>query len=153
MGVNETTLDRWVRDGCPVVQRGSRGIEWVFDLPDVVRWYGNRRATEAQEDVPNDIMEIQLRKERAIMLKAELELARAKGDVAPLREFEKVQAKAMAEIRARIMNVPQRVVMRLLGERDESRFKECLSDELREALESAAAADLTVDDEDDEQHV
>lgn len=153
MGVNVTTLDRWVKEGCPVAQRGSRGIEWVFELPEVVRWYGNRRATEAQEDAPNDLMEIELRKERALMLKAELELAKAKGDVAPLKEFEKVQAKAMAEIRARIMNVPQRVVMRLLGESDESKFKNLLADELREALESASAADLEIDDEDDGQHV
>lgn len=150
MGVNVTTLDRWVKEGCPVAQRGSRGIEWAFDLPDVVRWYGNRRAAEAASDVPDDIMEVELRTKRAIMLKAELELAKAKGDVAAVSEFERVQAKAMASIRARVMNVPQRVVMRLLGERDEAVFKSLLSDELRTALESAAEDELETDEDDDD---
>jgi phage terminase Nu1 subunit (DNA packaging protein) len=150
MGVNPTTLDRWVREGCPVAERGSRGIEWQFDLPAVIKWWGNRRADEAAATDTNDMMEIELRTKRAIMLKAELELAKAKGEVASVREFEKVQSKAMAAIRARVMNVPQRVAMRLLGETNETAFKARLSEELRSALESASDSDLSIDEDDDE---
>ena len=37
-GVNLTTVDQWVRKDCPVVQRGSRGIAWEFDLLQVAEW-------------------------------------------------------------------------------------------------------------------
>lgn len=32
------TLDAWIRRGCPYVERGGRGVSWVFDLLDVARW-------------------------------------------------------------------------------------------------------------------
>jgi phage terminase Nu1 subunit (DNA packaging protein) len=150
MGVDVTTLDRWVREGCPVAQRGSRGVEWAFSLPDVIRWYGDRRAEDAAGGAPNDILEIERRTLEAKMHLAELELAEARADVAPVREFELATARAMAAIQTRVMAVPQRVVMQLLGETDEKRFKELLADELRAALVAAADADLELDAEDDD---
>lgn len=36
--VSLPTVEAWVRKGCPVVQRGSRGVPWVFDLLDVAKW-------------------------------------------------------------------------------------------------------------------
>ena len=40
-GVALTTVDQWLRRGCPYVQRGSRGIQWKFDFLDVAKWkYG-----------------------------------------------------------------------------------------------------------------
>jgi phage terminase Nu1 subunit (DNA packaging protein) len=153
IGVDVKTLDRWVKDGCPVARRGGRGVEWGFSIPDVVRWWGDRRAAEAAADEPDDLHEIELRTKRALMLKAELELAKAKGEVAAVAEFEKVQTKAMAAIRARVMQVPQRVVMRLVGETNETKIKSRLSEELRIALESASESDLTIDEDDDGQPV
>lgn len=149
MGVSVTTLDRYVREGCPVVQRGSRGVEWAFDLPDVVRWYGNKRAAETASDAPTDIEAVELRTAQAEMSIKELALAKARGEVASIREFELVQSKAMASIQARVMNVPQRVVMQLLGETDETKFKDVLANELREALESAADDDISLEDDSD----
>lgn len=32
------TIEAWVRKGCPVVQRGARGVAWVFDILEVARW-------------------------------------------------------------------------------------------------------------------
>ena len=151
LGVSEPTLDRWVRDGCPFNQRGGRGVEWQFDLPVVVRWWGNRRASEAAAAETQDIAEIELRTRRAIMQKAEVDAAKARGEIALISEFEKVQSKAMAAIRVRIMQVPQRVVVRLLGETRESVFKDVITEELRTALESASESDLSIDEDDDEQ--
>lgn len=148
MGVSVSTLDRWVREGCPVAQRGSRGIEWAFELAAVVKWQVERIRAE-EDGQTRDLVDIELRTKRAVMLKAELDLAKAKGEVASIREFELVQAKAMAAVRTRIMNVPQRVAMLLLGETNETTFKARLADELRLALESASESDLTIDEDDD----
>lgn len=150
IGVSLPTVDRWIKDGMPVVRRGGRGIEWEFDSADVIKWLGDRRAADASGTAISDLAEIERRTKFATMQKAELELAKAKGEVAPIKEFERAQAKAMAEIRANVMNVPARAVLQLLGETDETAFKQKLAAELRLALETAAAADLTLDDDDED---
>ncbi len=150
MDVSLPTIDRWVKDGMPVVQRGSRGIEWSFDLADVISWYA-RRQVDAAGGAVDDLAEIEKRTARAKMERAELEVAQARGLVAPIDEFQRVQSAMMAVIRQNIMNVPQRAVLQLLGETNETTFKQKLRAELTLALEQSAQADIDVsDDEDDE---
>ena len=36
--VSLPTVDAWVRKGCPYVTRGSKGVEWEFDLDAVKAW-------------------------------------------------------------------------------------------------------------------
>jgi terminase small subunit / prophage DNA-packing protein len=150
LAVSLPTIDRWVKDGMPVVTRGSRGVEWVFDLAEVIRWRIERATADANADAPDDIAQIEKRTAQAKMLTAELELAKKKGEVAPVRDFERAQAKVFAQIRANVMNVPQRCVIQLLGETDETIFKDKLRKELTLALQAAAEADLTLEDDEDE---
>jgi phage terminase Nu1 subunit (DNA packaging protein) len=149
MNVSLPTIDRWVKDGMPVVQRGARGIEWVFDLADVISWRIQRQLDAAGGAV-DDIKEIEKRTARAKMEQAELALAEAKGLVAPVAEFERAQAALMAAIRQNVLNVPQRAVLQLLGETDEGSFKRKLRAELVLALEQSAAADLTPPDDEEQ---
>lgn len=148
MGISLPTVNTWVRDGCPVKQRGAKGLAWEFVLPEVVAWWGNRQR-EAAGGAVDDIKEIDKRTSRAKMEQAELALAKERGLVAPVREFERAQAAVFAQIRANVMNVAQRVVVQLLGETDESVFKQKLRAELTLALEASAAADLVLDGDDD----
>lgn len=150
MGISLPTVDRWVKEGMPVVQRGGRGVQWIFDLADVIRWRVERATKDANADAPDDLSAIEKRTAQAKMHQAELALAKDRGEVATIRDFERAQAKAFAEIRANVMNVPQRVVLRLLGETDETTFKQVLRAELTEALKAAAEAALTLEDEEEE---
>ncbi|AXF38216.1 putative small terminase subunit [Ralstonia phage phiRSP] len=150
MGVSLPTVDRWVKDGMPVVQRGARGIEWSFDLADIIRWYAQRQA-EAAGGAVDDLAEIEKRTAKAKMEKVELELAIAKGAVAPVREFEIAHAKRMAIIRQSVLNVVGRSVMQLLGCRDEAEFRQKLRAELVLALEQSASGEIDVMEDDDEQ--
>lgn len=147
-GVALPTVDGWVRQGVPVKQRGGRGRQWEFDTADVFNWLRDKAVAEATGDVQADEAELKRRKLQAETTKAELELAKARGDVAPVREFERAQAAAFAQIRANIMNVPQRAVLQLLGETDETIFKEKLRAELTLALQESATADLVMADDD-----
>lgn len=150
-GVALNTIDSWVRQGCPVIQRGAgRGQEWQFNTRDVAQWLQDKRVREATGTTQADEAELKRRRSLADTLQAELALAKARGEVAPIREFERAQAKAMAEIRANIMNVPARAVLQLLGETDETIFKTKLRAELTLALEAAAEAELTMDEADDD---
>lgn len=99
----------------------------------------------------------QLQRERTRKLKAdadlaELELARRRGEVALISEFEQVQTARAAILQANVMNVPQRAVLRLLGEHSETTFKQTLREELMLALRTAAEAkiEISYDDENDD---
>lgn len=150
MGISLPTVDRWIRDGCPVKQRGTKGVAWEFNLPDVVNWWGERQRQAAAGDAPTDIEDAKRRKIAAEASLAELELAKAKGEVAPIRDFERTWSAMMASIQQNVMNVPQRVVVQLLGETNETVFKQKLRAELTLALEQAATADLDVPDDADD---
>lgn len=150
MGVSLVTIDNWRKEGMPVVQRGSRGVEWVFDLAEVIKWYADWKAAAAAGDTPTALEEIERRTAAAKMQMAELELAKKRGEVATIRDFERVQAAMNAEIRTNVMNVPGRVVLQLLGETDETKFKTVLRAELTLALQAAAEAELDLGDEDED---
>ena len=43
--VTPKTVDSWIRDGMPVIQRGPRGKSWQIDLLEVARWRFASRLT------------------------------------------------------------------------------------------------------------
>lgn len=147
LGKTLPTVDTWVREGCPVVERATKGRPWKFDLAAVVDWR-EQRARDSSKSQGTDLKELQRRKLEAETEKAELELAKAKGDVALIEDFERAQALVFAAIRTNILNVPQRIVLQLLGETNETVFKEKLRIELAAALEQSAKTQFSefVDD-------
>jgi len=151
LGVCATTVDAWVRAGCPVVQRGSRGIEWVFNTAEVARWLRDKAVEQAAGTETLDEKELKIRKLAAEAKLLELELAKAQELVAPLEQVERMVQRAFAEVRAGIRNVPGRVVAMLIGESDERRFKQVLGSELDQALEALANTDLAGGDEADDE--
>ncbi|HKY46135.1 MAG TPA: terminase small subunit [Pyrinomonadaceae bacterium] len=151
-GVSLPTIDLWVRNGCPGVKSGvGKGGGWTFDSAEVATWRMEQAAAEAGGDDAKDEQTIK-RRRAAIGLKAEeLDLARQLGLVAPIEDFERAQAKFFAVLRQSIMTVPARVAMALVGEKSEIRIKQVLSAELASALERAAAEELDLGDDEDDQ--
>lgn len=146
-GVSLPTVDGWVRNGIPNNRPlGSRSV--IFNTADVANWLRDRAREEATGNSIADEQMLRRRKMLAETEKAELELAKAKGEVAPVREFERATASLMAVIRQNIMNVPARAVLQLLGCTDETEFKSKLRAELVLALETAAEAEINLDEDD-----
>lgn len=149
-GVSLNTISSWVRNGCPFDQKGRQGKPWKFNTRDVSEWLRDQARMEAAGEAPFDEYDLKLRKLAAETAQAELELAAARKQVAPIEEFERARALENATVRANVMNVPSRVVSQLIGETDEGRFKQILAAELIQALEAAADADIELGDEDDD---
>lgn len=149
-GVALPTVDAWVRAGCPFIQRGGRGREWQFNTADVGQWRCDRAREEALGTARASEEELKLRKLAAEAESAELKLAKEKGEVAPIREFELATTALMVNIRTNVMNVAGRAVLQLLGCTDELEFKRKLRAELTLALETAAAAELVIEEDDQE---
>lgn len=86
---------------------------------------------------------------RAQASMAELNLAKARGEVAEIADFEKVQVARAAIIRQNVMGVAQRACLRVLGETSETVFKRVLREELALALRQSAEAKLVLEADDD----
>ncbi|EKN01111.1 MULTISPECIES: terminase small subunit [unclassified Acidocella] len=151
LGVSLPTIDTMVRNGCPVIQRGARGREWIFSTADVVRWQTDRAAEQAAGKAKATKDELERRKLEAETQLAELQLAKAKELVAPIEQMETTMSRAFAAVRAGFLNLPGRVTPLLIGETDERKFKAVLLTEVRQTLEALANTDLAAGEEGEEE--
>lgn len=142
-GIAATTLDDWIRRGCPVVSRGSRGKKWQLNSADVLKWREDdiRSQTAGIKMASSD--ELKRRKLAAETGTAELEFAKEADLVAPIEQTERMIIKAFGEIRSRMRNVlPSRIARRINGETDQTKIKAILLDEIDQALEALSDDDL-----------
>lgn len=131
IGLAERRVHQLVLDGTlPQVAKAR------FEFGPTIRAYiAHLKGRDGADDSsPDSVKGHKVRLLAAQADQAELDLAKAKGDVAPVAEFERAQARMAAEVRANVMNVPARVALSLLGETDETRFKSVLRSELAAAL-------------------
>ena len=96
-------------------------------------------------DKASELTAERVRKLRAEATLAELELAKQRGEVAPIDEFQSVWANRFTIIRANMLQLPQRVVTMLIGETDERRFKQVMTEEIKQILTAAASSGTEAD--------
>ena len=137
IGVGARHIRRMAEQG--TLDRVERGR---FELGASIRALIDNAAGDGSE-----LNKQRVRKLRAEADRVELELAKARGEVALISEFEAVQVARNTLIQVNVMNVPRRAALRLLGEKDEATFKRVLAEELRLALKTAAASELDLKDE------
>ncbi|EOT7723583.1 hypothetical protein ACNH1D_004826 [Escherichia coli] len=96
-------------------------------------------------DKASELTAERVRKLRAEATLAELELAKQRGEVAPIEEFQSVWTNRFTIIRANMLQLPQRVVTMLIGETDERRFKQVMTEEIKQILTAAASSGTEAD--------
>jgi len=134
--IHRNTLYSWVERGCPYVKKADRlrGIEWKFDSGEVVQW----RLDQATQDAIADNAtatedELKRRKLAAETVLAELQTAKARGQVGDLDEFERQVTNASIEIRTRLQQMAGRVAPMLAGLKV-AQINRILRDEVDQAL-------------------
>lgn len=137
-GVNRTQIYNWIKEGCPVHEQGKRGKSThKFDTAAVAKWHIKRAKNAVTMNADNlTYEEARTRKIAAEAELSELELAKKKALVADLEEVERELADKFAEMRSSLRKIPERCVLRLIGEMDESRIKEIILEEVDSALEA-----------------
>jgi len=150
-GVAETTVNEWVRRGCPVMQRGGKGVAWQVNTADVAEWLKQRAVEDIAGDTLADESELKRRKLAADTAKSELELAKVKAEVVPLRQLERALANTFAEVKTNIRNVPSRVSTTLIGETSETRIKEVIIEEIDLSLQAMDEFDIHDEGLDDDE--
>jgi len=148
--VSHTTVDAWLKRGLPVIQRGSKGKAWVINTAEVSAWLEQRAKESAPGGEQADERELKRRKLAAETAKVELELARVRGEVVPLRQLERALANAFAEVKTNLRSVPSRVATAIIGEESETRIKAVILKEIDQALETLGDLDLDEPDDDDD---
>ena len=103
-GVSLTTVDQWLRRGCPYTQRGERGKQWQFDFLAVAIWkYG-----AADVDLADD-PEKMPPKERLDWYRGTRERTRhleEVGQLLPAADFERVLADVLKTVAVTLESLP-----------------------------------------------
>lgn len=124
------TAATWVKRGCPFVQMGNKGKEWLFDTAEVAAWREEQAALSAIGDTDRmDIDEAKRRKIAAEAAMAELDLSVRKGELVEISEIEKAVGDNYASARAKLLNV----TARLVGELSDDQ-RDLVDNEIRAAL-------------------
>lgn len=124
LGISGRRVRQWAEQG--IIQRADRGLYQLGPCLQALLENASGTGSQLQRE--------RIRKTAADADMAELQYAVARKEVAPITEFGMVQRRSYAIIRANVMNVPQRVVVQLLGVTDETEFKRKLKAELTLAL-------------------
>lgn len=131
-----------------VIPKAERGrYELAPAVQGYIRYLQERSLRSDVSPVDYHVEKARLTKLQAD--KAALELAIAKAEVAPVADFRKAEARGNAIIRNNMRNLPQRVVVQLLGETNETRFKQVLLAEIDAALVASANTDISLEDDED----
>ena len=118
-GVTVVTIDAWRAKGCPWVERGGRGKEWIFDTAAVVDWRLQRAVTDAvsgYQDESGKVTadEADRRKKLANAITAEITADEALRQVVSRHDAEA----AMAAFCQVLKNRPRECVRQDRGPRD-----------------------------------
>jgi phage terminase Nu1 subunit (DNA packaging protein) len=103
-GRTRTEIERWVAEGCPVVQAASgRGADWQFATAQVADWLA-RGKKQAEE-------KIDLNAERAPLAKEQadgqaLRNAVARGELLPADQVENTWMSAIGRSRSLLLGIP-----------------------------------------------
>jgi phage terminase Nu1 subunit (DNA packaging protein) len=141
-----TTVDAWVKEGCPAQKKGR---EYAFETAEVHKWLVKRAVAESRRrgnrfgggSAPEGEMsleEAKRRKEAALAKSAEIDLAEKIGMVAPIATMLKVIGEEIANARARLLAIPTKFrPTAQITARDESSARKAVSEVdnlIREAL-------------------
>ncbi|MCC7487281.1 MAG: terminase small subunit, partial [Burkholderiales bacterium] len=132
LGYSERTISSWQGEdnGFPVVSRGERGEENVYDAPAVVAWLLQREAARWG----GESQEARRRLVSAQASRAELELQRRQGALVSAEEV-RLGARATArEVRDALLAIPDRLAPALVSIRDAATMRQALAGEIGKAL-------------------
>lgn len=137
--VSTTTVDNWVRRGCPVERRGSQRREAAFVVAAVLAWREARVAEQADREHRDRAAVIDLERERALKTRAERrmaewQLAQREGELVHVDDLATAVGQEYARVRARLEKIAAAGAKRLRSCRTPTEARKVLHEEVRQAL-------------------
>jgi phage terminase Nu1 subunit (DNA packaging protein) len=107
LGKSDATISKYIKEGMPILRRGSRREGYEFDTAAVVAWL-TKYAVELATGDP-DTMSLEKAKRRNIAAQArsrELEYAKASGETVFRKELAAIADSKFGELRSRLVTIP-----------------------------------------------
>lgn len=132
-----------------VIPKAERGrYELAPAVQGYVRYLQDR--SHRGSDSPIDYHAEKARLTKAQADQAEIDLAKARGDVCSVEQVERNLSGLFAQVQTNIRNVPDRVVSSLIGMTDEREFKTVLLREIDLVLTALAESDVLIEPSEDD---
>ena len=148
--VTERTVRNWLKGNGLQSSDSARGrlLDWRMTLA----WYvlfrreelgsgGNGDSSSEAEDHEETYEAALSRKTRAEADLKELQLAKARGEVASIADVERVLAASNLSVQTQVLAVPSRLASQMLGLEDHGRAVAILESEMRQILSNLATID------------
>lgn len=137
-GAAKTTIDRWVVEGMPSLERAdrTRGIEWRFDTGECIKWYATRNASEDTAMMDG----VKLRERAAIAGIRELDLAERQKVLVHVDDVADRIEEEYAIVKSRLRAIPGRMAHPLSIIESAAEVERLLKIEVSEALEEISKA-------------
>lgn len=133
-----------------VIPKAERGrYELAPAVQGYIRFLQERSLRSDSSPIDYHVEKARLTKAQADH--AEIDLAKARGDVASVEQVERNLSGLFAEVRTNIRNIPDRVVSSLIGNTDEREFKAVLLREIDLVLTALAESDVLIEPSDDDE--
>lgn len=143
---DRNTVMKFLDQGCPFVEKADRerGVAWVLDIADVVRWLEERAAKNVADrigGIEGQITEDEAKRRIAVakMITEETEAAESIRMVARVHEMLNVIKSDYSEIRTRLMAIPE-----TLSAQANAKYADKVRDQSTELIKNALSA-LTAD--------
>jgi phage terminase Nu1 subunit (DNA packaging protein) len=136
LGNNEKTIFRWLKEGLPIEEQGSRGKESKFDTEKVINWLLTR-----SNNTDEELKKSRIRMANAQAEKTEIEIDEMRGNLIALDKMKQLWAGVLAKFRARILSIPSRLTPQIAIQRDPKMTEKLIKDALYEALNELAEYD------------
>lgn len=111
-GVSVNTISRWVEKGMPVVQKGTNGEKYSFDLQTCRQWHKENFLKNSNQESTGDVPPVSVsraRYEHSRALLAELDLQEREGTLVNVKAIQNQLFIKIRTIRDMILNIAPRV--------------------------------------------
>ncbi|MBS0289285.1 MAG: terminase small subunit [Proteobacteria bacterium] len=140
-GKNVSTIDNWIRQGMPYIEKGSKGIGWMFDTSKCIAWRETKLREDASSNEKIDLDEAKRRKIAAEAKLLEIELQKKQEEVILRLDVEQGLTHAYLTIKQRLRTLPDRIVPQL-AQSDEQFARELLINEIDDILQELSQLDF-----------
>lgn len=155
-GISPPTVDDWLRNQMPYLQKGAKGREWQFDTAACIQWRVDFLLAKSKGDDDDEDNSLDAQIKRVELETKRLKYASAAKLIVPVDQLKHALVGVFAVVRAGMRNVPARCVSQIIGSSSESHIRGVLEREVDSALTSVATFDISklvsmpADDDDEE---
>ncbi len=135
LGVSKTTVDSWVRKGCPVIENGKKGVPSKYDTVAVINW------VYQDNDDGLDLQQEKAKLAKMQTEKAAIQIAEMKGELVDAEEVKESWITMITACRAKLLALPTKIAGDVFGVNTQAEIQAIIKREIYQALTELSKGD------------